>query len=84
MLSNGHCRSCEAPILWAKTVKGKRMPLDPDPVEDGNIWIIRAEPDGPVISVALASEGVPPLVQHRYVAHFVTCPDADAWRKKKR
>ena len=31
------CRSCRRPILWAETEKGRRIPIDPQPVTDGNI-----------------------------------------------
>ena len=40
------CRSCEAPIVWARTVAGKAIPLDgvdqggyiaPDPDRDGSV-----------------------------------------------
>lgn len=71
--------------MWARTAKGKNMPLDPDPVADGNIFVIRHDADGtPTIAVALSAEEVPPRVEERYVAHFVSCPDADAWRKSRK
>ena len=31
------CRSCDAPIEWAYTPKGSRIPLDPGTRPDGNI-----------------------------------------------
>lgn len=82
MKPDGHCRSCGAPIAWVITVKGRRMPLDPDPVEDGNVWIMRVEGAQLVAGVSLNAEGVPPLVRERYVSHFVTCPNADQHRKR--
>ena len=33
------CRSCGAPILWRETHAGRRMPIDPEPVADGNVVI---------------------------------------------
>jgi hypothetical protein len=31
------CSTCKAPILWAITSGGHPMPIDPDPVADGNL-----------------------------------------------
>jgi hypothetical protein len=36
---NNRCRSCDAPITWAVTRKGRRIPLDPEPVAGGNIKV---------------------------------------------
>jgi hypothetical protein len=33
------CRSCGASIEWAITPNGKKMPLDKEPVADGNILV---------------------------------------------
>jgi len=31
------CRSCGAPILWARSTRGRMVPLDREPVADGTI-----------------------------------------------
>jgi hypothetical protein len=60
MNPTGNCRSCEAPIVWAKTANNRRMPLDPEPVPDGNVWVVSVDQDGtPRIGVALSSDTVP-------------------------
>jgi hypothetical protein len=41
--SSPRCRSCQAPIWFGLTEKGRRMPLDPAPVEDGNVVIVTLE-----------------------------------------
>lgn len=33
------CRSCGAPIVWAITSRGERIPLNPEPVEEGRFVI---------------------------------------------
>lgn len=67
------CKSCQAPIFWLRTVTGKRIPVDPEPVDNGNI-VLR---DG-------YAEVVPPTTGVKaYVSHFVTCPQAKTWRKGK-
>ena len=72
--NHGRCKSCGAPIVWVKTVKGHNMPLDPTPVAGGNIQILdngRAQ----IVSTH------PDVI--RSVSHFATCPEAGAHRRKK-
>lgn len=79
------CRSCHQPIEWVIVAKsGKRMPIDPDPVEGGNIAKL---PDDDDETGAARVEYVAPggmLVDDRpvYVSHFATCPQADQHRRK--
>jgi hypothetical protein len=83
MMPNTRCRSCQAPVRWAITASnGKRMPLDPAPVTDGNVWIDHIEAGTPVVNVGLSHDDVPRNIPLTYVSHFVTCPDRDSWRKK--
>lgn len=82
------CRSCEAPISWAKTVGGpdkpaKSIPLDADvngdPIEfaDGNL--IRTgtvDPSGaPFVRYVKPGSGM-------FRTHFSSCPEASNWRRK--
>jgi hypothetical protein len=73
------CRSCKAPIRWAVTVGGHPMPLDVDPVADGNLRL-EHRPGLPRVTV------IPPSIRDAdellYVAHFRTCPYADRHRKR--
>lgn len=76
------CRSCEARIVWAVTPAGRRIPLDPDPVEGGNVLLAPAiaSPSGAVARVLTNDERaahVGPL----HVSHFATCPKAKAHRR---
>lgn len=68
------CRSCGAPILWARTVQGKAIPLDAQRSERGNIELRggTAHYVTPDINAEL-----------RYISHFATCPQADQHRKPK-
>lgn len=74
------CKSCGAPILWAKTIKGRLIPLDPDPSPKGNIVIGEAGTalvfNSPA-AIAPRLEGEP-----RYLSHFATCPNADQHRER--
>jgi hypothetical protein len=72
------CRSCGAAILWARTDRGKSMPVDAEavnPPKTGNIFI--STKNG-----VLTAKTVPPAPGLR-LPHFVTCPSADRWRKRK-
>lgn len=86
-----HCKSCHAEIVWCATTKGHRMPVDPDPVPDGNMIV-----DGTgVVAVGhsmqtldrvivIGKNDVPLGDPPRYVSHFQTCPDAVGWRRATR
>ncbi len=68
----GTCRSCRAPIVWAKKADGKPMPLDQVPPSVGNVRIENG-------FVVVGKRGTGP-----YQPHFVTCPDAEEWRRGRR
>lgn len=72
------CRSCGATIRWERTVNDKPIPLDPEPVEDGNLAI---RDDGKVYSVGKPSEGALALPIPKYKTHFATCPNAAEHRR---
>lgn len=69
------CRSCGAPLLWAETKGGKRIPLDVEPSIKGNL-----ELSGSSVRYVTPDVNASPL---RYLSHFVTCPGAASHRSKK-
>lgn len=70
------CRSCEAPITWAVTEGGKRMPLDDVPSERGNIVYVNG--------VTRAANAVDrDLKRPLYTSHFATCPNAKQHRRPR-
>ncbi len=81
--------NCGRTIVWAITDKIAPMPLDPLPVENGNVEIVGRASLAPHIArpsvrvrkkadaASLLDE--PVLL---YVSHFVTCPDAESFRRK--
>jgi hypothetical protein len=79
------CRGCGKPITWFKTVGGKSMPCDPDPVTywAGKKFHSRiVTPNGEVIACKLngymdTATGI------GYVPHWATCPVAGEFRRKK-
>jgi hypothetical protein len=81
-----HCRSCAAPIRWAKTLNGKAMPLDAEPNSAGNITL--KETDDPRAPQARVLAGAD-LFDARaagttlYLSHYATCPDGEKWRRRR-
>ena len=71
-MSNGGCRSCGARIIWVRKTDGKGvMPLEPCAVADGNI---RVDPKTGCAVVGPRGSGP-------YRSHFVSCPQANDWRR---
>jgi hypothetical protein len=74
------CRSCHAPVKWARTEAGKNMPLDVGAdgellvVPDGNVVVTGWAGPLRLVRVVAAGEG-----QHR--SHFASCPNAKAHRR---
>lgn len=75
------CRSCQAEILWVVTQKGKRMPLDVEPSEEGTFVKDRIDENGDK-RVRFVPEGERATIgKPLYTTHFVTCPDSALHRK---
>lgn len=76
------CRSCQAPIVWAKTTPGDRsIPLDANDdgtamvVDNGNLVLVD-DPERTVVRYVKAGEG-------RYQTHFASCPQAAEHRRNR-
>jgi hypothetical protein len=67
------CRSCGAPIVWTVTRKGKRMPVDAEPVSNGK-FVLENEEDNEKRLAVFIGEG--DYRGPRYSSHFGTCPHA--------
>jgi hypothetical protein len=73
------CKSCNAPIFWARTDKGRAMPLDLKPVAGASIIVTGPTTD---LRAHVLKDGE---VDHgfvRYTSHFATCPQAKQHRRK--
>jgi hypothetical protein len=75
-----HCRSarCEAPIIWTVTARGKRMPVDADPVVAPRGFRLDEVDGGDVLATFVVA---PAPGERLYVSHYATCPDADGFRR---
>lgn len=76
-LERATCNWCPAQVIWLQSTNGRPMPLDPLPVEDGNVVIehrdggIRAR----VLTKKELAQGALGLRPPRRKAHFATCPN---------
>ncbi len=79
------CRSCGAPIYWALTEAGKRMPVDADPSPAGTC-VLTLEDRG--LRVAVLTDHALDFARRNgralRTSHFATCPDAAGWRGRPR
>lgn len=80
------CRSCQAPIIWCTTERGRAMPVDAQPSTGGNLLLRRRiEYKGNCDPLAVLIDAT-----HRFgrtdlhTSHFATCPNAETWRTKRR
>lgn len=78
------CRGCGRPIVWIKTLGGKSMPCDPEPVtywKDPNGTHKVVTPNGEVVTADI--DGFPKTATGMgYVSHFATCPNAAEFRRR--
>ena len=72
------CRSCGREIRWVRTYRGVAMPLDPAPVDDGNV-VFLANGSVRVISAEDRAKYPGPV----YKSHFATCPNAAEHRREQ-
>lgn len=66
-----NCRACSAPIRWAKTERGKKMPLDEKP-----------ETRAVVIGPELPKSPMFIAIQQVFIPHWATCPAGNRFRKR--
>ena len=71
------CARCYAAIRWAKTPKGKAIPIDAMPPEDGRANVVLSRD---LLGELLATTVKPGEGTH--VSHFATCPYAAEFRRK--
>ena len=74
------CGSCHAEIRWGRTKAGKPIPVDAEPVEDGNLAVRLDEGELRTRVVRLGDPLEPG--EWRGTSHFATCPNADQHRKR--
>lgn len=80
------CGSCSAPVFFAWTPAGAQAIIDVEPVEDGNVMLLRQSRFG-TIAVTLSKAALERArgggVQLRK-SHWATCPDKAEWRERQK
>lgn len=74
------CDGCGAPIIWATTVRGEKMPVDAGPAPDGNVVLrmVGGRPHAEVVSNPARLFG-----KTARKSHFATCPKAGTFRRPR-
>lgn len=71
------CRTCRAPIIWASSYGGARIPMDADP--NAGKFALHMDEHG---TVHADMTEAPASGEPRYTSHFATCPDAEQHRRR--
>jgi len=71
------CRSCQAPIVFARNRSNRVAPFEPDPNGEWTIENGKATHVGPAPAQLAIGAKSP-----RFTSHFARCPAADQWRRK--
>lgn len=84
-MNPSRCESCDAEIIWARTQRGERMPLDAEPSESGNVLLTGQPPKRRAgVLTRGQAEGARAVGQRLHLSHFASCPMASAHRKRQR
>jgi hypothetical protein len=78
--ANGTCGTCRAPVVWASTVSGSTMPIDPGIDAAGNVAVTPGNP--PRVRYLKTSEE-PGAAEYPMLPHWATCPDAKQHRRPR-
>lgn len=72
------CRSCGELMIWCRTQKGKRNPMDAEPSDHGTFQLVEQDdPEGPLAVYNPNWSG------EKHLSHFTTCAHADQHRRSK-
>lgn len=75
------CRSCGQPVIWCVTTNANTMPVDAEPVPDGNIALETRDGRQPLARVLTVAQRFGRTGLR--MSHFVTCAHAARWRRRK-
>lgn len=78
------CRSCHAPIVWARTITGRRIPLDLEPATDGNVRLGLIGGEEVALVLTGGELAAAQIAGPVYRTHFQSCPNAAKHRRTPR
>ncbi len=78
------CRSCNAPVIWARTRKGKAMPVDRLPTVKGNIQLVPQRGGAALAHVLTKGELEAARAEGEtlHMSHYASCPQGRNWRRR--
>lgn len=79
-MTESTCTGCGKPVRWVITEGGRRMPLDPDPVPEGNVVPVMV--DGHRRARVLTGDELP-YEGEAWQTHFRSCRAAPEFRKRQ-
>lgn len=79
-MTDDTCSNCGAVVVWVITELGRRIELDPDPVDDGTI--VPVELDGHIRARVLTSDQLP-AEEPAWQRHSNTCPESPQARARR-
>lgn len=79
------CSSCGAAIIWCVAPSGRRMPVDAEPTDGGNLEVteVTSEPNKPPEPRCLNVSSADRTGKALHKSHFATCPQSSQHRKGK-
>jgi hypothetical protein len=69
-------------MVWCVTEQGKRMPIDPMPVKDGNVAVFECPETGTDMCRVLSDAERATWGNMLFKSHFATCPNANQHRSR--
>lgn len=75
------CKGCGAEMIWARTGRGKKMPLDAEPTADG-VFVLEGDEQNPTTH-RLPNDAAATYTGEKYTAHWSTCPKRDDFKRKQ-
>jgi hypothetical protein len=69
-------------MIWARTGRGAKMPLDAEPSAAGN-YVLEGDAQNPV-TYALGNDAAATYTGEKRLSHFKTCPNAADFSKRKK
>jgi len=75
------CKGCGAEMVWARTARGKKMPLDAEPSRDGN-FVLEGDPIDPETR-RLPNDEAARYTGDKHTAHWGTCPNYTDFKRPR-
>lgn len=79
-MDRGVCKGCHKPIIWIRNENGRAEPFD----AAVSRALVMQNASGFLLNSKKVFVQEEDAVEAAHLPHFVTCPDADQFRKKRK